>query len=209
MMHLYRAGQITRRTRVYGVIATRSAHSLSPLLHNTAFRARKVDAVFVPFLVRDLSDFLRSIDALGVAGFAITIPHKERILRHLDDCDPLALALGRSIPLLSAAEGASTGTIQITSEFCEALSAACSWRGSRVLLLGQEARREQRLSLWHSWVGRVPFSAPSGACPCSGARRRSSGRRAGRITPGIFDAIVNCTPVGMHPHVVRRSKARN
>ncbi len=64
MLHLYRAGQITRRTRVYGVIGNPIGHSLSPLLHNTAFHARKFDAVFVPFLVRDLSDFLRSIEAL-------------------------------------------------------------------------------------------------------------------------------------------------
>ena len=57
------------------------------------------------------------------------------------------LALGRSTPLLSAAEGASTGTIQITSEFCAASSAACSWRGAGFCCSGREARREQRLSL--------------------------------------------------------------
>src|ERR1700739_410134 len=94
MIDLYGADKITRRTRVYGVIGNPIGHSLSPLLHNVAFRARKFDAVFVPFLVRDLREFLVGSRAFGASGFAVTIPHKESILRHLDDCDPLAAQIG-------------------------------------------------------------------------------------------------------------------
>ena len=50
MVNLYRAEKITRRTKVFGVIGNPIGHSLSPLMHNAAFRARKVDAVFLPFL---------------------------------------------------------------------------------------------------------------------------------------------------------------
>ena len=69
MEHLYRAARITRRTRVYGVIGNPIGHSLSPLLHNTRFSARKFDAVFVPFLVRDLRDFLRCHQAVWHCRF--------------------------------------------------------------------------------------------------------------------------------------------
>src|SRR2546428_8085282 len=58
MKHLYRAHALTRRTRVYGVIGEPVGHSLSPILHNTGFLARHVDAVYLPFLVHDLRDFL-------------------------------------------------------------------------------------------------------------------------------------------------------
>src|SRR6185369_6264846 len=77
-----------------GVIGDPIGHSLSPLLHNTAFHAGKFDAVFVPFLVRNLREFLRAMKAFAVAGLSVTIPHKETILRLLDDCDPLAARIG-------------------------------------------------------------------------------------------------------------------
>ncbi len=94
MKGLYRADRLRRKTRVYGVIGNPIGHSLSPVLQNTGFQARKVDAVFLPFLVRDLRDFLRSVEPLGIAGFSVTLPHKQTILRHLDDCDPMAAAIG-------------------------------------------------------------------------------------------------------------------
>jgi len=52
----------------------------SPLLHNTGFVSRRVDAVYLPFLVRQLSDFLVAIPEFGVRGFSVTLPHKQAIL---------------------------------------------------------------------------------------------------------------------------------
>src|SRR5258708_3885411 len=90
MIHLYRAHALTRRTRVYGVIGDPVGHSLSPILHNTGFVARHVDAVYLPFLVHDLRDFLAAVPEFGVRGFSVTHPHKQGILKYLKECDPLA-----------------------------------------------------------------------------------------------------------------------
>ncbi|MGB8849134.1 MAG: type I 3-dehydroquinate dehydratase, partial [Candidatus Acidiferrales bacterium] len=94
MKTLYGADRMDRRTSVYGVIGNPIHHSLSPLMQNAAFQARRINAVFVPFLVRDLRDFMRAIPELDVSGFSVTIPHKQAILKYLDDCDPLAAAIG-------------------------------------------------------------------------------------------------------------------
>jgi len=94
MSSLYRADRLTRRTQIYAVIGDPIGHSLSPQLQNAGFRARRMDAIYVPVLVRDLRDFLRAIGPLGIAGFSVTLPHKEAILRHLDDCEPLAAEIG-------------------------------------------------------------------------------------------------------------------
>src|SRR5207253_1284 len=56
---MYRADAITRKTKIYGVIGNPVGHSLSPLLHNTGFVAAKRDAVYLPFLVQNLKEFLQ------------------------------------------------------------------------------------------------------------------------------------------------------
>jgi len=80
---LYRAHELTRATRVFGVIGDPIGHSLSPLLHNTGYIAARKDAVYLPFLVENLKDFLKAMPDFGVRGFSVTLPHKEKILRIL------------------------------------------------------------------------------------------------------------------------------
>ncbi len=93
---LYRPEKLTRQSRVYGVVACPVAHSKSPIIHNRAFHARRLDAVYLPFLVnaQQLSDWMKLANDLPVSGFSVTIPHKQRILRHLDVVDPLARRIG-------------------------------------------------------------------------------------------------------------------
>jgi 3-dehydroquinate dehydratase / shikimate dehydrogenase len=94
LKHLYRAHELNRSTRVFGVIGDPIGHSLSPLLHNSAFAAKKVNAVYLPFLVHNLSDFLKAVPDFGIRGFSVTIPHKQKILKHLKHCDDLAADIG-------------------------------------------------------------------------------------------------------------------
>jgi 3-dehydroquinate dehydratase/shikimate dehydrogenase len=87
---IYHYEQIGPETRVFGVIGDPVGHSLSPLIHNTAFRQLGMDAVYLPFRVpRDLlNDFLNAFQELPVEGYSVTIPHKEeaaRLARHHDE----------------------------------------------------------------------------------------------------------------------------
>ncbi len=200
MQHVYRAGQITRRTRVYGVIGNPIGHSLSPVLHNTAFHARNFNAVFVPFLVRDLGDFLDSIEAFGVAGFAITIPYKEKILRYLDDCEPLAERIGAVNTVVVRGTGRLYGYNTDYVGVLRSLESRIRLVGSRILLVGAGgAARAAAFALAHAGaVVSVTARRPE--------RARSLARAAGaevvamaELRSEFFDAIVNCTPVGMHP----------
>ena len=83
-------------TRVFGIIGWPVAHSRSPAMHNAAFRALDIDAVYVPFPVapRALEAAVAGLRALGVAGFNVTVPHKESVLALLDEVDPIARAIG-------------------------------------------------------------------------------------------------------------------
>ena len=56
------ASRSSRRTaQIYGVIADPVRHSISPAVHNRAFQARRLDALYLPFLVPplQLKDFFR------------------------------------------------------------------------------------------------------------------------------------------------------
>jgi len=201
MVDLYRAAQITRRTHVYGVIGDPVGHSLSPLLHNTAFRARKFDAVFVPFLVRNLRDFLGAMEGFGVVGLSVTIPHKETILRSLDDCDPLAARIGAVNTVVVRGGGRLYGYNTDYVGVLRSLEKRMRLAGSRVLLFGAGgAARAAAFAL-----------AQAGSIVCLCARRPERARALARaiggqvvtradLTHEFFDGIVNCTPVGMHPH---------
>jgi 3-dehydroquinate dehydratase / shikimate dehydrogenase len=197
--NLYRVDKLRRKTRVYGVIGNPIGHSLSPVLQNAGFQARKMDAVFLPFLVRDLRDFLLSVEPLGIAGFSVTLPHKQVILRHLDDCDPMAAAIGAVNTVVVRGSGKLYGYNTDYVGVLRALEQRIPLRGSRALIFGAGgAARAVAFAL-----------AQSGASVCVCARRAQAAKALARAVGGevversrlrreFFDAIVNATPVGMH-----------
>ena len=201
MKNLYRAHALTRRTRVYGVIGDPVGHSLSPLLHNTGFVARHVDAVYLPFLVRDLRDFLKAVPEFGIRGFSVTIPHKQSILKYLKECDPLAAEIGAVNTVVVRRDGSLFGCNTDYVGILRALEKKLVLAGSRVLIFGAGgAARAAAFAL-----------AKAGALVGICARREKAARELAKAAGGevvprralrseSFDAILNATPIGMHPH---------
>jgi 3-dehydroquinate dehydratase/shikimate dehydrogenase len=201
MRGMYRAEKLDRRTRVYGVIGNPIAHSLSPLMHNSGFAARHVNAVLLPFLVDDLKDFLAACPVLGVKGFAITLPHKQAIIPHLDDCDPLAARIGAVNTVVVRGDCGLYGYNTDYVGVLRALSSRVELAGSRVLLLGAGgAARAAAFAL-----------VEAGAIVCICARREAQAAALARdagcekiarshLKGEFFDAIVNSTPLGLRPN---------
>lgn len=201
LKYLYRAHLLTRKTEVYGVIGDPIRHSLSPLMHNTGFAARRRDAVYLPFLVHDLKDFLSAIPEFGVCGFSVTIPHKEKILKHLADCDRLAADIGAVNTVVVRRNGSLYGLNTDYVGVLRALERRIKLRGSRVLVFGAGgSARAAAFAL-----------ARAGSQVFVCARRDAAAKKLARAAKGEaiprralraedFDAILNTTPVGMHPH---------
>jgi 3-dehydroquinate dehydratase/shikimate dehydrogenase len=200
-MHLYRAHELTWRTRVYGVVGNPIGHSLSPLMHNNGFIARHVDAVYLPFLVYDLKDFLAAIGPLGIRGFSVTIPHKQTILKYLQECEPLAAEIGAVNTVVIHGDGSLHGYNTDYAGVLRALEKKLQLRGSRVLIYGAGgAARAAAFAVARAGANVAIYArreelARRLACAVDG---ESLPRRALRFEK--FDAILNATPVGMHPY---------
>ncbi len=79
--------ELNHNTKIVGVIGHPIKHSQSPMMHNFAFNKGNLDFVYLPFDIAptNLKDALKGMVALGIAGFNVTVPHKERIVEHLDE----------------------------------------------------------------------------------------------------------------------------
>ena len=100
----FRFRQITSATAVYGVVSSHALLSRSPILHNAAFAAGGIDAVYVPFQTDDFGDFLTFAEALGVAGASVTIPFKQDALRRAERTDEIARVVGAANTLAHRAD---------------------------------------------------------------------------------------------------------
>ena len=198
--HLYRVHKLTRQTRVFAVIGNPIEHSLSPVLHNSGFIAQGIDAVYLPFLVKDLADFLKAVSELGIQGFSVTLPHKTAILRYLEECDALADDIGAVNTVMVRRDGSLYGCNTDYRGVLEALETKVRLPGSRVLIFGAGGSARA-----------VAFAlARAGAAVSICARRERAARQLARAVEGeslprralasqCFDVVLNATPVGMFP----------
>ncbi|HLJ17243.1 MAG TPA: shikimate dehydrogenase, partial [Bryobacteraceae bacterium] len=201
LRHLYRIEKFTRSAKIYGVIADPVRHSISPAVHNRAFQARRIDAVYLPFLVHPthLKDFLTMAEKLSVSGFSVTIPHKQKILRYLDIIDPLARRIGAVNTVWRKAgrwRGANTDVEGVTGP----LSRLMRLSKSKVLLVGNGgAARGAAYALAEagatvSLVGRNPDRVRALAKVCGANALLKEQAEAAH-----FDAVIHATPLGMYP----------
>jgi len=200
----YRADHINSQTRVYGVVGDPVAHSLSPAMQNAGFRVRRMNAIYLPFHVEDLEDFIDSIDRLRIRGFSVTVPHKQSILTYLDGCDRLAAKIGAVNTVVVRGTGRLYGYNTDYVGVLRTLASRMPLLKSRILIVGAGgAARAVAFAL-----------AQAGSAVCVWARRWKQAAALAKAVDGeavarprirheFFDAIVNATPVGMFPAVDR------
>ncbi len=210
MKEVYRYEKVNADTEVYAVIADPVAHSLSPHIHNAAFDAAGLNKVYVPFRVRpeDLGQFLSDCREFGIKGLSVTIPHKEEILKYKSMCDEQTDEIGACNTLIWREEE----RIAFNTDYRAAMNSvdaayggdetASGLRAKSALVLGAGGaaraiavglrRRKADITI----ASRTSERADELARSCGGSSLAWDQRES--ILP---DLIVNCTPVGMHPHV--------
>ncbi|MGH9040656.1 MAG: shikimate dehydrogenase [Acidimicrobiia bacterium] len=192
------------RTRVVGVIGDPVTHSLSPTLHNAAFAACGLDWVYVALPVPrgQGGAAVAAARHLGLAGFNVTMPHKEDVAAACDELTPDAAALASVNTVVIDAGGVARGASTDGEGFLAALAGdGIEVAGRPVLVLGAGgAARAVVLAL-----GRA------GAAVTVAARRPEASETAAALAPGAkamvladaagqgdaYEVVVNATPLGM------------
>jgi shikimate dehydrogenase len=201
-------------TRLYAVIGDPVAHSLSPLMHNTAFQRLGVNAVYLAFQVKPdrLGDAIKGLRALGISGLSVTIPHKTAIIAHLDDLDSGARAIG-AVNTVVNEDGRLIGYNTDIAGVTQPLKArAIDLNGAAALIVGAGgAARAAAVALLKMGCRRL-FVANRRLDRAMGLIDDLSHQFGfeGEVVPFTPDAIgqvvrevallFNATPLGMHPY---------
>jgi 3-dehydroquinate dehydratase/shikimate dehydrogenase len=210
----YAYDSIDAQTEVYAVIGDPIGHTLSPAVHNTAFRALGQNKVMVPILMpaERLKESLDQTAWLGIKGYSITIPHKQAVLPMLTLADGAVERTGACNTMIVKEDGNRVGYNTDYRAAMDSLEAAYGGpppdgglsplANKNVLILGAGGvarpigfglvRRGAVVTLCNRTEERATKLAEEMGC-----RTTSWGMRASLLS----DIIINCTPVGMHPDV--------
>lgn len=197
---------VTPSTALYGLIGFPLGHSLSPAMHNAAFRALGLDAFYMPFEVREgsLEGTVLALKAAGLRGANVTIPYKERIMAHLDGLDEDARRIGAVNTILNR-DGALTGYNTDVRGFIDALQGAgVRLDNARAVIIG--AGGAARAAAYGLLKQNARVTVANRTRKRALALRRHLGG-SGIVVVDLkalekvladADILVNCTPAGMH-----------
>jgi shikimate dehydrogenase len=190
---------------VAGVIGDPVHHSLSPVLHNAAYRAMGLDWVYValPVPAGRAAAAIDAMRTLGLVGLSVTMPHKAAVAAAVDRLAPTARRLG-VVNTVTRVGDALVGDSTDGAGFVDALRSDLSWSpaGRRCVVLGTGgAARAVVLALAEAGAAevRVVGRRPDAVIACVGVGGPSAGVGAVSDARGA-DLVVNATPVGMAGH---------
>ena len=195
---VYRIEQVDVATRVYGVAGDPVAHSLSPIIMNTALRRENVNAVYLALHAKTLKDLLTCVREIPIHGLSITMPYKEAILEHLDNTDSHTTKIGACNTVVRAQDGKLYGFNTDTAGVVRPLEQRIALEGARILVLGAGgAARAAVFGLKER--GCEVFILNRTPAPAQKLARQAKARTIKRqdLRKLAFDVIVNATPVGM------------
>ncbi len=191
---------INQDTDLYGVIGYPLGHSLSPIMHNAAFSAKGLNAVYLAFETKHIEDALKGMRALGIKGMSVTLPHKSSVISLLDRVDRLAERIGAVNTVVSdkgrlvghntdglGALKALKQKTEVSGKTCLIIGAGGAARAIGYVLKEQGAD----LTFTNRSHGRGQDLADSLECPFIPLDKAEDVQA---------DLLIQTTSVGMHPH---------
>jgi len=187
--------------RIFALFGNPVGHSLSPLMHNAAYRDMKINALYVAFCVSNLEEAIKGIRGMNISGVSVSVPFKSEVLKYLDTMDESVRRIGAANTIVNNGgrlEGYNTdwiGFVRDLKEFMPVraktfaiLGAGGAARavifsiladGGNIVVLNRTSKNGQELAR--------EFGCPF--CPLSDIGKLNA------------DCLVNTTSVGMAPNI--------
>lgn len=211
LRHLYRVDQIDRDTQILGVVGNPITQSLSPAVHNAALAATNRNAVYLPFEVHDLTQFMQRMVrpasrelSWNLRGLSVTAPHKSRVLRELDWIDPPAREIGAVNTIVISGDqllGYNTDAEGFLAPLREQVGELA---GARCAVIGSGGAARAVLWALHKAGASIELLARDVRKGMDLANKfKAACRPRSQTALAGFDVVINATPMGMrggHEH---------
>jgi len=196
MADLYRVREVTPATKVYGVLGSDVTRSLSPILHNRAFEARGLDAVYVPLQAEALEPFLEALPSMNLSGFSVTRPFKTGIVKHLQEVEEAAELCG-SVNTVVVQDGLMRGSTTDGLGVTAPLRKLVDLKGKNVVILGAGGAARAAAYALRAKGARVTVLARKEAeAAAVGAAVGCAHAPLSDLPNRRWDVLINATPVG-------------
>lgn len=204
LKQVYRIEKIDRQTQIFGLIGLPVGHSVSPSMHNAAFEATGMNAVYLPFEVRDVGGFIqrmihprtRELD-WNLCGLSVTAPHKSAVTDHLDWIDPAAEGIG-AVNTIVVQNGKLQGYNTDARGLIKPLSQKFGQlRNARCAIIG--AGGAARAALWglrQEGAELTVFAREAKKAEVLAEKFGAASSTLGEASFDGFDVVLNTTPLG-------------
>ena len=203
---------ITGKTKLLGLIGDPVEHTLSPYMHNAAFKSLNLDYVYVPFHVKknELKAAIKGASSLEIKGLNVTIPHKTEVMKYLDVLDGTAELIGavNTIKFDEKIKGYNTDGLGAV----RAIEETSTVRGKKIVILGAGgASRAISFQIILSGAGRVIIA--NRTLEKGFLLKKNLVEKLDADVEAIdigeklndelkdADILINTTPIGMYPNI--------
>lgn len=189
-------------------------HSLSPVMHNMTLQELGLDYIYMPFEVQpdQLGEAIQALKALNIIGVNVTIPYKQEVIQYLDEISATARACG-AVNLIKNDKGKLVGDNTDGRGFIMSLAEENIELKGRALFIGSGgAARSVACEIAAAGIEHMDFLDKKWIKAREMAvfinERYNTNAEAAEMNKETFsrlstkaDFIINCSPVGMFPHV--------
>lgn len=203
---------ITGKTKLFGLMGDPIEHTLSPSMHNAAFKSFDLDYVYVPFHVKkdQLKNAIQGAKSLEIKGLNVTIPHKTNIIKYLNAIEDTAELIGavNTVKFDDTIKGYNTDGLGAV----RAIEEVSSVKNKKIIILGAGgASRAITFQIILKGAGRVIIAnrTPENALVLKKNLVDKLNADVGTANLGDqlklelqdADILINTTPIGMYPNV--------